>query len=132
MSSHVRGYANSLVQNTMEDVLRVLLVEDEALVALYAQDVLEGAGHVVCGITARGDMVLATAEQTAPQVVLVDLRLADGETGARAAQEVSERLKIRVVYVTGTPDLLDGVKMVGKVIRKPYSPQQLLDAVGPP
>jgi CheY-like chemotaxis protein len=115
----------------MEDALRVLLVEDEVLVALYAQDVLEEAGHVVCGVAARGSMALETAENAAPDVVLMDLRLADGDTGAKAAQDISERLGIRVVYVTGTPDLLAGCKIVGTVVLKPFSPEQLLEAVSP-
>ena len=57
------------------DALRVLIVEDEAIVAADLEDLLGRAGIQVLGWTPRGEEALEIARREAPDVVLLDVRL---------------------------------------------------------
>ena len=65
--------------------LRVLVVEDEALVALNLVCLLEDLGHFVVGPVASSTQALALAGENPVDVAFVDLNLADGQTGASVA-----------------------------------------------
>ncbi len=83
---------------------RILIVEDEQLVALDLQEALISLGHTVMGMVASGDAAIQLAEQTRPDVVLMDIRL-DGEMdGVAATQEIYQRYRIPVIYLTASTD----------------------------
>jgi two-component system, response regulator PdtaR len=109
--------------------VRVLIVEDEALVALNAEAVLEGGGFVVTGVA----MTFAQAQALAaaavpPDVALVDVNLADGRTGPDVAVLLVAQ-GCAVVVATGNPEGMPADAAVHSVLRKPYSDASLLAAV---
>ena len=84
--------------------MRVLIVEDEWLIATDMAETLRQAGHEVSGIAMDGDEALAIAKNTAPELVLMDLRLANGSSGEDAAQRLRNEAKLRCIFVSANLD----------------------------
>jgi DNA-binding response OmpR family regulator len=79
--------------------MRVLLVEDELLIAMMLEDELTGLGHCVAGVATTVEGGLALLQTTSPDCALVDLQLADG-----ACHDLIADLKMRRIpfaLVTG-------------------------------
>ncbi len=97
---------------------RILIVEDEMLVAFDLQAILEDLGHEPVGIVAD----LAAAEaffEEAIDLALVDLNLRDGLTGPQIGERLGAR-GVSVVFITANPRLLgDGIAGAIGVITKP-------------
>ena len=72
---------------------RVLIVEDEYFVALDAEDALSSAGFMVVGISATAEEAIEKAAAEAPDIVLMDIRLAGPRDGIDAAAEIRRRLR---------------------------------------
>lgn len=112
---------------------RVLIVEDEALIALAAEMALEAAGHDVVGTAATADDAVAMAFAHEPDLMIVDLRLRDGSSGPEAVARVRARLDVAIIFASGNLDrqtrdrlaAFDPVAMIGK----PYTDDQLVKAV---
>lgn len=83
---------------------RVLVVEDEPLVALYLEDALESLGYVCCGIAATAEDALAVAETERPVAALVDIGLRGSRDGIALACELRERFAIAVIFLSGATD----------------------------
>ena len=102
--------------------LRVLVVEDEALIALELECLLGDLGHVTVGVAGSSREAIALARSTEPDVALVDVHLIDGPTGVEVARALSADPRTTVVFMTANakriPDDFAGA--VG-VIAKPYS-----------
>jgi CheY-like chemotaxis protein len=105
--------------------IRVLVAEDEAVIALDLGETLRALGCVVCTATASGGEVLELVHREHPDVVLLDLGLADGFAGPLAAALRAEGVPF--VLATGyPPELLgDPVPRDAPVLRKPYVPAEL-------
>ena len=80
--------------------LNVLIVEDEALVALELEFMLEEAGHTPIGHADNLGSALEVIDRVRPDIALVDIQLAFGESGLRVAQELHGR-NIPVLFATG-------------------------------
>jgi response regulator NasT len=78
---------------------RVLVVEDEALVALALRDQLESVGCQIVGSVSDADSAVALARSVRPDVVLMDLGLA-GSSGTKAIASIVADTGARVVVVT--------------------------------
>lgn len=97
--------------------MRVLIVEDEILVAMELEETISDLGHHVVGIAADRQTALALAERGV-DVALVDINLRDGETGVDIGRELLG--EAAVVFVTANTDLLaDGVPGAIGVLPKP-------------
>ena len=84
--------------------LRILIVEDEFILALELQMIVQNAGHEVVGMAKTAEAAIAGAERWRPDVALMDLRLADGSLGREAARVILERHGIRSVFLSGNLD----------------------------
>ncbi|MFC4655750.1 EAL domain-containing protein [Rheinheimera marina] len=82
----------------------ILVVEDEYVVSLDIKHTLEQLGHTVVGTLARGEDVLATALNTKPDLVLMDIKLADKMRGTEAAVNLKQVLDIPVIFLTAFCD----------------------------
>ena len=91
---------------------RILVVEDDSLVALNLQHQLEYLGYSVAGRASSGGEAIDRAEATEPDLVLMDIKLGGRMDGVETADEIRSRLDIPVVYLTGYSDetTLDRVK----------------------
>src|SRR4051794_21141876 len=88
-----------------DDALRILIVEDDKMQALALEDRLVELGHSVVGIAASAPDAIAAAERQDPNLVLMDLRLADGTNGIEAAGEIRKRLGVPSIFVTAYADV---------------------------
>ena len=109
--------------------MKILIVEDELLIAIELDRIVEEAGHEVVGIVASVEQALAHADRA--QVALVDLRLADGSSGGALARRLIDRFGIKVVFVTANPaEVGDGQDGAVDIVTKPFDDQRILAALG--
>jgi PAS domain S-box-containing protein len=79
---------------------RILVVEDEAIVALDIRRQLADLGYEPVAHTTRGEDAVTLAEQLRPDLVLMDIQLAGERDGIATAQEIRQRFSIPVVFLT--------------------------------
>ena len=79
---------------------RILIVEDDSIVALDIQGCLSRLGHTVVGTTDRGDDAVSMSGELRPDLVLMDIRLKSDVDGVTAAQQIRDHFQIPVVYLT--------------------------------
>ncbi len=109
---------------------RVMIVEDEALVALTLEDVLTEAGYCVCGIADRPEEALEIARVLEPDIAVVDVRLADGGDGIALATQLAARMPILILFVTGNPAVVRARARAGHgCLSKPFHAEWLLAAL---
>lgn len=112
---------------------RLLIVEDERIVAADLEDQMRGFGYEVCGNVASADAAIEAATRALPDLVLMDIRLDGARDGTRAAHAIRERLQIPVVYLTAyaDDDTLDAVKRTEAYgyVMKPYEPREVHAAI---
>jgi len=83
---------------------KILIVEDESIVAQDIRASLEQMGYEVCAVVASGEDALKVAEEHEPDLVLMDIALAGELTGIETAAEIRRRSKTPVVYLTAHTD----------------------------
>jgi len=109
--------------------LKLLLVEDEFLIATLLQRNLRLAGYEVCELTSTGAKAVERAEEERPDYVLMDVRLAGEMDGIEAAQEIDRRFHIPVIFMTGYADrgrlLEDGGLEPLAYLVKPVTPKHI-------
>ncbi len=81
---------------------RILIVEDDFLLATYLQKLVEKAGGQVVGLAGTLDKALALVERAAPDVAVLDVNL--GNASTRPVAEALDTLKVPFVVVTGYGD----------------------------
>lgn len=110
---------------------RVLVVEDNALVAMEIGSVIAGMGHVVCGTAANGREALELAEAERPTLALLDVRLANGDSGVQIARQLRRQKTLRTIFVTGYDSDLEELdaRHLGQVVRKPFTKAAITAAV---
>lgn len=79
---------------------RVLIVEDERIVAMGIKQMLISLGYTVAGIASSGEDAIRKTELTFPDLVLMDIMLKGDVNGIEAAKEIKFRFDIPVVYLT--------------------------------
>lgn len=100
---------------------RVMICEDDPIQAIDLAYAVESCGGEVCACVRSSVEALAAARQTAPDVSLIDLTLADGETGIDLAIEIA-KTGCRVIVLTGSahsPAKLGGIRH--SFVSKPIS-----------
>ncbi len=85
---------------------RVLIIEDEPLIALDIENIVREIGHDVVAIAATHKEATAEATRTKPDIVLADIQLADGSSGIDAVNEILLDLNVPVVFITAYPERL--------------------------
>ncbi len=108
---------------------RILIVEDEHIVAMGIKRMLKSLGYTVTGVASSGEDAIGKAESTFPDIVLMDVMLKGGMDGVEAAKEIRERFDVPVVYLTAYSDnkILERVKRTepfGYII-KPFDENDL-------
>ena len=83
----------------------ILIVEDEAVVAADLAGKLERAGYRSVGIAADGEDAVETAKTLAPDLVLMDIRLAGPMDGIKTAERIQSTRSIPIVYLTAHSDM---------------------------
>jgi two-component system, cell cycle sensor histidine kinase and response regulator CckA len=112
---------------------RILLVEDEKVVAADIEECIKGLGYEVAGSAASGAEALRLARQVEPDLVLLDIKLKGDMDGIEVAGALHESLKIPVVYLTAFADaeILERARKTAPsgYVLKPFDDRSLRAAI---
>jgi len=112
---------------------RVLVVEDEMLVAWEISDMLGASGHLVCGIAATAEEAVRLAAEQRPNLILMDVTLKGPRDGIEAATAIQASHPVRILYVTAHSDPATRARMAATdpvgILHKPYAEGDLERAV---
>lgn len=112
---------------------RILVVEDEAILANDCKDQLERLGYCVLGLAASAEEAILKTEALQPDLILMDIRLRGKMDGISAAAIIHERYRIPVVYLTAYSDLatLERAKITEPYgyVHKPCQERDLRSAI---
>lgn len=101
-----------------ENLIKILIAEDEMLIAADIARVIGKAGYEVAGISTRGEDVLKVVESTRPDIVLMDIALRGKMDGIETAMHILKEHQIPVIFVTSNAD--EGTFQRAKAA-KPYA-----------
>jgi two-component system, response regulator PdtaR len=107
---------------------RVLVVEDEAIVTADLRSKLERLGYIVCAVAFSGEDAIRRADETTPDLILMDVRLQGNMSGLEAATRIRARREIPVVYITAHTRVLEHAVYPGEqllCLAKPFLPGEL-------
>ncbi|CAN5324300.1 response regulator [soil metagenome] len=109
---------------------RILIIEDEALVAMELRFVLEDLGYDVVGSAADARTARNLVKETEVDLALVDIHLSDGPTGVELGRGLANDDGVTVLYMTANPGMLrDGVAGTIGVLSKPTDERAVQKAV---
>ena len=83
---------------------RILVVEDQRLIAADIENTLKKLGYVVVGNVSSGEDAISKSDQLRPELVLMDVRLRGDMDGIQAAAIIRDRYNVPVVYLTAYAD----------------------------
>ena len=111
---------------------RILIVEDERIVQLDLETRLKRIGHLVVGVTSRGDEAIARARELKPDLVIMDVRLEGAMDGIEAARQIRAEQGTPVIYVTAYAAALQDASpqdVIGPCVSKPFSTAEQRSAI---
>jgi CheY-like chemotaxis protein len=108
--------------------LRILVMEDDAMVAAVLAELLEAQGHSVCAIASTEAEAVAAAFQLFPEMMIVDAQLRAG-SGLGAVDRIQHRRFVAHVFVCGDASRIRALRPGATVIQKPYFEQDLVSAL---
>ena len=111
---------------------RVLIIEDESIIAMHIKSIVEGLGHEVIGIVRTRDEAVKMASDERPELVLADISLADGSSGIDAVKDILAEQSVPVIFITAFPErLLTGERPEPTyLITKPFEPETVTATIG--
>ena len=103
---------------------KVLIIEDESIIAMHLKSIVHSLGHEVAGIVRTHREAVKLATETAPDLILADISLADGSSGIDAVKEILSDQYLPVIFITAYPErLLTGERPEPTyLITKPFEP----------
>jgi DNA-directed RNA polymerase specialized sigma24 family protein len=110
---------------------RVMIIEDEPIIAADIQAIVTSLGHEVTGIARTHAETLALGKEQSPDLILADIQLADNSSGIDAVNDLLELMDVPVIFITAFPErLLTGDRPEPAfLISKPFQEAQVLSAV---
>jgi len=121
-------------QKTIDTQLasRVLIIEDEPIIAMDLENLVTELGHTVVAVAATKDEAVAKAHSERPGLVLADINLGEGGSGIDAVSEILSAFDIPVIFITAYPEkLLTGERPEPTyLIAKPFLPETVQATVG--
>jgi DNA-binding response OmpR family regulator len=111
----------------------ILIVEDDLLVANLIEEILSESGFRIAGIAASCDIALSIAEETAPQLALVDIRLNGPLDGIELACLMRDKFNVPAIFLSGSSDLdtqrrAQAAHALG-FLHKPFRPSEVFNAI---
>ena len=113
----------------MDTPMRVLIVEDERLIALQLEDDIAEAGHEVVGSAMSSTEAIRLGESTRPDLALVDIHLADGPTGIEVVRKLVGPENVVVFMTSNVKRIPDDFAGAAGVLNKPVSTHGLHQAL---
>ena len=136
LGESVEGVEHAILdaQRTIDRQLasRVLIIEDEPIIALDLENLVSELGHDVVATAATRDEAVSKANSEHPGLVLADINLGEGGSGIDAVAEILTSFDIPVIFITAYPErLLTGERPEPTyLIAKPFLPETVQATVG--
>jgi CheY-like chemotaxis protein/DNA-directed RNA polymerase specialized sigma24 family protein len=113
-------------------ISRVLIIEDEPIIALDLENLVTELGHTVVAIAATREEAVQKALSERPGLVLADINLGEGGSGIDAVSEILDSFDIPVIFITAYPEkLLTGERPEPTyLVAKPFLPESVQATVG--
>lgn len=112
---------------------RLLLVEDEFLIALTLESDLKESGYEVVGVAVSADEAERLAARERPDLVIMDIRLVGARDGISAAHAIFRQTGIRCIFATAHADAQSKASAEGAAplgwLQKPYGRDTLIETV---
>jgi len=110
---------------------KVLIIEDEPIIAADLESLVEELGHEVTGNATTHTEAVAMARANPPGLILCDIQLADNSSGIDAAHDILQELEVPIIFITAFPErLLTGDRPEPAfLLTKPYQPATLRAAI---
>lgn len=110
---------------------RVMIIEDEPIIAADLTDIVTGLGHDVTGVARTRTEAVALGKEHAPDLILADIQLADNSSGIDAVNDLLTTMDVPVIFITAFPErLLTGDRSEPAfLISKPFQEAQVQSAV---
>jgi len=101
----------ALVDEAMAEIeaqtrTRVLIIEDEPIIAMDIETIVRDLGHEVTGIAVTRDEAVRDAMADRPGLVLADIQLADDSSGIDAVRDILAEFPVPVIFITAFPERL--------------------------
>ena len=112
----------------MQTALRVLVVEDEHLIALLLSETLKEMGHSVCAIASTEADAVAQALAHSPDFMIVDAGLRDGN-GVAAVETILKTRRVPHLLVTGNRQKVRALRPDAVILEKPFFELDLVAAI---
>ena len=125
---HLAGAEGNAVSGLPD--LRVLIVEDQALLAMELELVLAETGCDIVGCAMDRAGAIAIAERERPDLALVDINLLDGMAGRAIAEQLVTEFGAAVIFLTANPEQIpDGFAGALGAVSKPFEEDTIRSAV---
>lgn len=113
--------------------MKILLVEDEGLVALYLKRILIEHGFKEITVARNGEEALTRIDDIDPDLLLMDIRLGKGINGIEAVKQININKSIPVIYITASTDQQTHTEALNTnplaIISKPIEPDELNEMI---
>lgn len=106
---------------------RIMIIEDEPLIAMDIEQMVEALGHQVVGIARTHGEAVKLFRKKKPGMILADIQLADGSCGIDAVNEILSDHDLPVIFITAFPErLLTGQRPEPTfLVTKPFKPEMV-------
>jgi len=98
--------ADALAEIEKQTRSRVLIIEDEPIIAMDIETIVRDLGHDVTGVAVTRDEAVAAAMADRPGLVLADIQLADDSSGIDAVKDILAEFQVPVIFITAFPERL--------------------------
>ncbi|OYY91113.1 MAG: response regulator [Sphingomonas sp. 28-66-16] len=98
--------SDALAEIEKQTRARVLIIEDEPMIAMDIETIVRDLGHEVTGVAVTRDEAVALAMEDRPGLVLADIQLADDSSGIDAVKDILAQFSVPVIFITAFPERL--------------------------
>jgi DNA-directed RNA polymerase specialized sigma24 family protein len=128
----------SLLERSAHDIAqelatKVLIIEDEPIVAMDLEAIVEDLGHHVVGVARARRQAVALAAERRPELIMADIQLSDGSSGLDAVNEILTGASKPVIFITGHPfrylSAVSNRPEPAFLLSKPFDPDSVRAAV---
>lgn len=116
----------------MSAVNKILIVEDEAIIAMTLRAELLRAGYNVCGVLSSGEEAIAFVKQELPDLILMDIHLAGDLDGLETARLINDSCKTFIIFMSGYDNIeihqFDHAMFIGKPVHF-FNLKQLIESI---
>ena len=110
------------------EALRVLVIEDDAVIAMLLAELLASMGHEVCATAATEADAVMAATRYRPDLMIVDAGLRGG-SGVSAVEQILRAGPIAHFFLSGDPERVQLRQPGALVLRKPFRQTELANAI---